>query len=237
MVCFEGILRHFFRGRSLFVVVGSLVQSINGPNLIVSELINNINLLKCATVQLNRLNYKASLHIFIHRLFSSKRKALPKEATINQNNSIRVGHKLILSNDHIAMVHLRETKASNFSLHRTCWKNNVKFSVYEPNSTGKSCDSFVLFKDKRETNCGFIIAIIYDSLKQCYAMIHTVRVDRHDSLIIKKKCVINPFIFWGKLTDPPNLITIHIDNIIIKLAHSKQDIFHFYQFPNSIEST
>ena len=105
----------YLRGPPLFVVVGSLVQSINGPYLIVSELINNINLLKSAIAQLNTINYRTPLHLFIRRIFASKRQALPKEDVINQNNSIRVGHKLILSNDHIAMAYLRRKKAFNFS--------------------------------------------------------------------------------------------------------------------------
>lgn len=47
----------------------------------------------------------------------------------------------------------------------------------------------------------------------------------------------NSFIFWGELTDPPNMATIHIDNIIVKLAHSKQDMFHFFQLLNTVDST
>jgi hypothetical protein len=55
--------------------------------------------------------------------------------------------------------------------------------------------------------------------------------------MFKKKKVVNPFIFWGQLTDPPDMVTIGIDDIIVKLAHSKQEVFHFYQYPNTVEST
>ena len=54
---------------------------------------------------------------------------------------------------------------------------------------------------------------------------------------IQKKIVVNPFIFWGQLSNPPNMVTIPIDDIIVKLAYSKQDIFHFFQFPNTVKST
>ena len=33
------------------------------------------------------------------------------------------------------------------------------------------------------------------------------------------------------------MVTIHIDDIIVKLAYNKQDIFHFFQFPNTVDST
>ncbi len=44
----------------------------------------------------------------------------------------------------------------------------------------------------------------------------------------KNKRLVNPFIFWGQLSDPPNMVTIPIDDIIVKLAYSKQDTFHFF---------
>ncbi|CAF4644078.1 unnamed protein product [Rotaria socialis] len=218
-------------------VIGSIVQSVNGPNLIVSELTNNINILKCATVELDTIDYAAPLHLFICRLFSPKRQALPRQVTTKQNKSIRLGCRLELPNDHIVMAYLGEKQIFNFSLHGTCWKNNVQFSVYESSSNSSNCDSCVLFKEKHETNCGFIMAIIHNSRKQCYAVVHTIRIDGRDFLSIKKKNVVNPFIFWEQLTDPPHIVRIDINDITVKLAHSKQDIFHFFQFPNTVEST
>jgi len=69
-----------------------------------------------------------------------------------------------------------------------------------------------------------------------------VHLDRsvfdRDSLTFKNKYVLNPFIFWGQLTDPPHLVTIHIQDIIVKLGYSKaEQIFHFFQYPNIVEST
>ena len=68
-------------------------------------------------------------------------------------------------------------------------------------------------------------------------VLHTVRIKEHDSLIIKNEKVINPFMFWGKLTVPPVTVIAHIDQIIVKLAYNQQDGFHFFQFPNTVEST
>jgi hypothetical protein len=94
-----------------------------------------------------------------------------------------------------------------------------------------------LFKEQTQTNCGFIAAIYYDSNQECNVVVHMVRIDRRDSFTFKKRNVINPFMFWGQPTDPPHLVTVRIDNIIVKLAYSEQDIFHFFQFPNTVEST
>jgi hypothetical protein len=221
----------------MFNILGSIVQNVNGPNLVVSELIDNLNILQCATAELNTINFSTSLKVFIHRLFSSKRNTLPNQKSIIDNKAVRLSRKSELPHDHVAMNHLRNNYTLNFSSHRTCWKNNVRFSVYESTSTSKNCDSCVLFKEQNDTNCGFIVAIIYNLKQECSVVIHTVSVDRRDSFIFKTKNVVNPFRFWGELTDPPNMVTIPIDDIIVKLAYNKQESFHFFQFPNTVEST
>jgi hypothetical protein len=221
----------------MFIIVGSIGQSINGPNLVVSELINNINILQCATAELNNVSFTPPLKVFIRRLFSSKRHTLPTQKSINENKSIRLGRTFELPNDHMVMVHLYNTHALNFSLYQTCWKNNVRFSVYNSTSTSKNCDSCVLFKGQYQVNCGFIAAINHEPKQGCYVILHTVQIYRHGSLTFKKKNIVNPFIFSGQLTEPAHLIKIHIYDIIVKLAYRKQDIFHFFQFPNTVEST
>ncbi|CAF2096875.1 unnamed protein product [Rotaria magnacalcarata] len=218
-------------------VIGSIVQSVNGTNLIIPELTNNINILKCATAQLSEINPSTHLHGFIRRLFSSKRQALPRQASPDDNRSIRLGRKLTLTYDHITMVYLRQKQVFNFCVHETCWKNNIRFSIHESSSNTKTCDSCVLFKENHETNCGFIVAIISDAMNQCYTLIHTVRIERRDTLVINKKKLVNSFMFWGQLTNPPNMVMVHINDIVVKLAHSKQDIFHFFRYPNTVEST
>jgi hypothetical protein len=85
---------------------------------------------------------------------------------------------------------------------------------------------------------GFIAAIILDAMQQCNIIVHKVRINHWDYLILKKKRFINPFIFWGKQTQPPELTTIDLNSIIVKLAYRKdRDLFHFFQFPNTVEST
>jgi hypothetical protein len=202
-------------------------------------LINNINILKCATTEFNNVNFSTSLKLFIRRLFSSKRHALPKQDTPNENNSIRFGRKFELPKHHSVMAHLHTTHFLHCSLYRTCWKNNVQFSMYSSSSTAQNCDSCLLFKsEQNEMNCGFIAAIICDSKQECYVVIHSIYINRRDSFTFKKKYIVNPFVFWGQLTDPPDLVTIRIEDVIVKLAYNKDDNnFHFFKFPNTVEST
>ena len=64
-----------------------------------------------------------------------------------------------------------------------------------------------------------------------------IPIDRHDSFTCSNKHVMNPFIFWGNFTYPPEIMTIHLKDIILKIANSKQEAFHFYQYPNTVGST
>ncbi|CAF3347935.1 unnamed protein product [Rotaria socialis] len=57
--------------------------------------------------ELDTMDYASPLHLFICRMFCSKRQALPRQVTTKQNKSFRLGRKLDLPNDHIAMVYLR----------------------------------------------------------------------------------------------------------------------------------
>lgn len=101
----------------ILIIVGTIIQSINGPNLIISELINNINIVQCATVEFNKINCSAPVKLFIRRLFSSKRHAFPDQQLINKNAFIRLGRKLKLENDHPVMVHLHNTHVSSFHVY------------------------------------------------------------------------------------------------------------------------
>ena len=196
-----------------------------------------MNILQHATARLNSFSSISPLKKFIYRLYSSKRHTLPSQNSMNENRSIHLGRKFQLPKDHMLMVHLQNKQILNYSLHRTCWKNNVRFSVYESSSTTKTSDSCVLFKHQHETNCGVIAAIVCDSNQECRVVIHRIHIDRYDSLIFKKKKIRNPFVFCGQLTDPPDMVIIHMDDIIVKLAYNKQDVFHIFQFPNVVEST
>ena len=109
----------------MFIIVGSIVQSINGPTLVVPELINNHNALECATAQLSDIPFRTPLKLFTHDLLYSKQHIFPNQKSINTNKPIRLGRKFKLPNDHIVMVYLHRKQISNFSVHQTCWKNNV----------------------------------------------------------------------------------------------------------------
>ena len=135
------------------------------------------------------------------------------------------------------MSYLKQKQFSNFFLHRTCWKNNIRFSTYDSSSISKTSDSCVLFEQKKRTSCGFILGFISSFTNEFNVILHTVRIKEYDSLIIKNEKIINPFMFWGELTVPPVIVIAHIDQIIVKLAYNQQDGFHFFQFPNTVEST
>ena len=137
------------------------------------------------------------------------------------------------------MTHLRTINSLPFSVHETSWKNKVRFSVYDPNSSTQNCDSCLLFNDANNTiSCGFIAAIVFYPLEEYHLVINKVYINRRDSLICNGRCVINPFIFWGHLMDFPQLVTIPFEHIVVKLAYKKEkEFFHFFQYPNTTEST
>lgn len=219
------------------IILGTIVQSINGPNLIISELIGNINIVQCAMAEFKTMRCDTSLKSFIQRLFSSKRYAFPDQRLITKHDYIRLGRKMTIANNHCVMIHLQKTRLSGFALYQTCWKNSVRFDTFDLNSTSKTCDACVLYKYRQETRCGFIRAIIYDLKNEYYVVIQKVNIDRYDTFIFKQRQVTNPFTFRGNLAEPPELMTIRLKDIIVKLAYSKQDTFHFHQYPNMVEST
>lgn len=212
---------------------------INGPSLILTELVNNLSIMKSAFVQLKDHNFTINLRLFIERLFASKRRAPPDNRSIDDKACVHFGKRLMLSSDDTIMKILNAEKLMYRSIHKTCWMKNVRFSVYDANTVAKHCDSCVLLK-KQEPDfiCGFILAIITTSKNQCQFIIHTVEVDHHDRINIKKRTVVNPFIFWGRLTNPPRIKIVCIDGVLTKLAYRREStVFHFFHFPNTVEST
>ncbi|CAF1410154.1 unnamed protein product [Adineta ricciae] len=211
--------------------IRSITQSINGPNLIISELINNLNIVQSATNELNNINLNRSLKLYVFRIFSTKRQALPSEKSLDENFSIRFARKLDLQNSSITF--------KNVTIYQTFCKNHIQFSTYDLLSTTKNSDSCLLFKHQQQQfSCGSFFAIIRESVDDYRLIIHTVDITNHDSLKLKNKQIMNPFIFWGKLTNPHRLVTIHAQDIITKLAYNKiGDVFQFFRYPNIVEST
>ena len=172
-------------------------------------------------------------------LFAYKHSALPKGDSPTKNTLIRVARQLELPSDHIVMTYLNTTSVSHLPLCKTCWKGAVPFSIYDSSSNSKNCDSCILFKNRAsDVEYRFIVAIVRYSTQQCKLIIHSVNIDLHDSVTVKKKRVVNPFIFWGQLSSPPVLMTIGMQDIFVKLAHrTEKSIIHFFQYSNIVQST
>ncbi|CAF0821809.1 unnamed protein product [Didymodactylos carnosus] len=91
--------------------------------------------------------------------------------------------------------------------------------------------------ERNEMSYGFVMAIVCDSRQESHLVICTVYINRRDSFTFKIKCVINPFIFWGQPTDPSQLVTTHVEDVIVKVACRKEEeLFHFSQFPSTVGS-
>ena len=188
---------------------------------------------------MGKIVFHASLTLFIRRLFASKRSALPKGDSPTENTLIRVAHQLELPSDHIVMTYLNMTSVSHLPLYKTCWKGAVQFSIYDSSSNSKNCDSCILFKNRAsDVECRFIVAVVWYSTQQYKLIMHSVNIDLHDSVTVNKKRLVNLLIFWGQLSCPTVLVTIGIQDIIFKLAHrTEKSIIHFFQYPNTVEST
>ena len=177
----------------ILITLDSIVQSVNGPNLVIPEL---VNILQVAKEQLVSNRFNSSLRIFITCLFSSKRQALPKLAPIDPRNSVRLGPKYQLPQDHVVMKYLAAIYPMPVHVYETCWKNNIRFSTYNPTSVSQNCDSCLLFKNKKnETCCGFIAAIVCHPKEECRMVINQIQINHRDSLILQGRCIINPYIF------------------------------------------
>ena len=92
----------------------------NGPNLILSELVNNIDIFQRATAKIGEIDFHESLTLFIRRLFASKRTALPKRDSSTGNSLIQVARRLELPSDHSVVTYLNTTSALNRALFKTC---------------------------------------------------------------------------------------------------------------------
>jgi hypothetical protein len=46
----------------MFIILGTIVQSVNGPNLVALELISNINIAECASVEYNDVDFQNDTH-------------------------------------------------------------------------------------------------------------------------------------------------------------------------------
>lgn len=69
----------------ILINLGIIVQSIKGPNLIILELINNINIVMCATEGSNSIHSNAPGKLFIQRLFSLKRHTFTNQQVVHGN--------------------------------------------------------------------------------------------------------------------------------------------------------
>ena len=169
---------------------------------------------------MSKIGFHTSLTLFIRCLFASKRSALPKGDSPTENTLIRVARQL----EYRATTLLWLTWTQKVFRICRCIKRVEKVLFNSPTMTHPRISKTV--------------AIVWYSTQQGKLTIHSVNIDLHDSVTINKKRVVNPFIFWGQLSCPHVLMTIGIQDIIVKLAHrAEKSIIHFFQCPNTVEST
>ena len=146
----------------ILITLGSIVKSVYGPNLIISELASNISILKGSTAQLDNVKFNTSLSLFIDRLFFSKRASTSKIFIWKRQQLCSACPKLELSDNHMVVRHLRTINLLPFSAHNAPWKNKIRFSLYDPNSPTHHCDSCLLFNDADNTiTSGFIAQLCF----------------------------------------------------------------------------
>ena len=138
------------------------------------------------------------------------------------------------------MRHLRVFSIVLSSIHQTCWKNNVKFSVYNPCSTTKDYDPCVLFKNKQSgTDGSFIGATLLGSKQQCDFVIHVCASNRLSRLYkIEEETYNQPIhILESSERSISKSDYLNIEDTIIKLTYKKDKMtFHIFQFSNTVES-
>lgn len=89
-------VKSFPRFKTFCLHTGSIVRTVNGPNLIVHELVNNMSILKNAHGRLKTESFTTDHTLFIRRLFSPKRQALPNHQTSHDNTYSRFGRPFSL---------------------------------------------------------------------------------------------------------------------------------------------
>jgi hypothetical protein len=220
-------------------LLGSFVNSVHGPSLVMKQLINNFELISHATTIYKNPAFHPKIALLIHQILSSKRCAMPP--SIKTDTDICVA-RATPAYPHVTKYLENIYGKDQYSHHSLCFYRNVPFTIQH--STHKQVDnSAVIYSDHlNNLHIGIIIGIIQlRATKDLIFIIDQADIIGFDSFSLDGIEYVNDFLVYAKHSNPPNIVSINSNSIREKVGYKKDSktrtFSEFYIFPNLVEET
>ncbi|CAM4840057.1 unnamed protein product [Rotaria magnacalcarata] len=233
--CFDSL-----HGLYTGVFVRSLVKSIYGPSMVISELINNFELSNYATTILKNHYFHPKVALLINQILSSKRRAVPK--SIEQNIVIHLARTTPIAFSHVAIYIDKIYGKGQYTYHSLCFCEDVPLKVHRPSNSQVDDSALIYVDDSNNIRLGVIVGIIrLITTTNIIFIIDQAKIMDCDFFLLNGIKYINDLLVYTQFPTPPNTISIGYNSIIEKAAYRfdqhQNSICEFHLFPNLLEST
>ncbi len=223
-----------------FCLLGSIVKSIHGPSLVLTELINNFELICHATTTAKNPSFHPKISLLINQIVSSKRRAIP--TCIKPDIDIRLGRATPVQFFYVTKFLDNKYGKNQYTHHTICFYQEVPFKVhrYIDNQVD---DLAVIYSDESgNLHLGIIVGIIQlKRTNEIKFIIDEAEIYGYDSFSLNGAEYINNLFLYSMFPNPPHTTSVSYNSIKEKIAYRKDEIRHsiyeFFIFPNLLEST
>ncbi|CAF4541389.1 unnamed protein product, partial [Rotaria socialis] len=210
--CFDSL-----HGLYTGVFVRSLVKSIYGPSMVISELINNFELSNYATTILKNHYFHPKVALLINQILSSKRRAVPK--SIEQNIVIHLARATPIAFSHVAIYIDKIYGKGQYTYYSLCFCEDVPFKVHRPSNSQVDDSALIYVDDSNNIRLGVIVGIIrLITTTNIIFIIDQAKIMDCDFFLLNGIKYINDLLVYTQFPTPPNTISIGYNSIIEKAA-------------------
>ena len=217
-----------------------MVKSVHGPSVVLSELINNLELAAHSTTILRQRSFHPTISLLIQQFLASKKYAVP--TLENKNDKCRLGNATSALFPH-ALSYLKATYGEGEYVHHSLYfHHGIPFTVHR-SCASQIDDSAVMYTDDSNTlYIGIIVGIIrLKRNSQVLFLVEKSKIHGYDAFSLDNIQYINDFSIDTTTIMPPEIISLKFESIKQKVAYRVNEntttICGFHIFPNLLEST
>ncbi len=223
-----------------FYLLGSIVKSIHGPSVILTELMNNFELISHATTVLKNPSFHPKTALLINQILSSTRRAVP--TCIRPDIDIRLARTTPVKFLHVTTYLENMYGKNQYTHHTLCFYQEVPFKVHHSTNNQVDDSALVYSDESNRAHLGIIVGIIrLKTTNEIIFIIDEAPFIGYDSFSLNGTEYINELFIYTMMPTPPRTISISYGSIREKIAYRKDEntnlFCEFHIFPNLQEST
>ena len=219
-----------------FIFLGSITSSTHSTRRYGFEIHNNLNLLRSASIEVDKPTYQRQLKRFIQAVQTGKRSMISNASRSAKDAIFRKKDECVTTRSDICL----SLGLDSIHLYKSCYISNVRFNSMSDGNKSQSSDCCLLFNLGGKLQIGFINSIIQIHGKKALFRMRLVSIKDKVRVKLTNHRIACGNVFYGGIDSFNEFVYITFDDVVEKLIYvyeKKLQSYIFFKVPNLLESS